>query len=354
MSELVKTTKRKTPTKGSKGVQALNSLRHGIQAKSVLPSEQTEYELHQNALHASLEPEGYLEERLTDRIALTLWRLTRLETWEASLLTERHRHAWESALFQNDGISRLLDSLNDTGTSQYRQVSSLNLQETLKELERLAYAPPADLLRDWADTALYARTLVENGNQLTRLYVPDREEQTNVTDAMLTELEAEAGEGLAGVLAETLAEWGVDAETVCRAAMGDAYEPEQAEGYENGDWTWEASELPGLWRLYEGEYTQRNDVVNAPHLVAYRKGCELKRDGERILELGDRARGLLTEEQNHAVMLSEKDVQKVQRYEGHLERVLYRALHELEALKDRRNGKQAPLARVEIHNDAGD
>ncbi len=95
MSELVKTTKRKTTTKAGKGVRALNSLRHGIQAKSVLPSEQAEYALHQNALHASLEPQGYLEERLTDRVALTLWRLTRLETWEASLLTERHRRAWE-------------------------------------------------------------------------------------------------------------------------------------------------------------------------------------------------------------------------------------------------------------------
>ena len=59
MTELVKTTKRKTTTKAGKGVRALNSLRHGIQAKSVLPSEQAEYALHQNALHASLEPQGY-------------------------------------------------------------------------------------------------------------------------------------------------------------------------------------------------------------------------------------------------------------------------------------------------------
>jgi hypothetical protein len=59
MTELVKTTKRKATTKAGKGVRALNSLRHGIQAKSVLPSEQAEYALHQNALHASLEPQGY-------------------------------------------------------------------------------------------------------------------------------------------------------------------------------------------------------------------------------------------------------------------------------------------------------
>ncbi len=351
MSELVKTTKRKAATKNGKGVRALNSLRHGIQAKSVLPAELEAYKVHQTALHASLEPEGYLEERLTDRVALTLWRLTRLETWEASLLTEQGRRVWESALFQNNGIGRLLDSLSKDGTTQYREVSSLNLQETLKELTRLAYGEPADLLRDWADTALYAQMLLEYGEQLTGFYSSGQNEQPEVTDDMLTGLGAEAGEGLANNLAETLTEWGVDAEAICKAAMGDAYEPEQAEGYENGDWTWEASELPGLWRLYRDEHAQQGNVVNEPHLMAYRKGSELKGNGERILELGDRAKALLTEQQNHAVMLSEKDVQKVQRYEGHLERVLYRALHELEALKDRRNGKAAPLARVEVHND---
>lgn len=34
---------------------------------------------------------------------------------------------------------------------------------------------------------------------------------------------------------------------------------------------------------------------------------------------------------------------------SYLERVLYRALHELEAMRERHNGRQAPLARVEVH-----
>ncbi len=49
------------------------------------------------------------------------------------------------------------------------------------------------------------------------------------------------------------------------------------------------------------------------------------------------------------MMLSDKEAEKLQRYEGHLERVLYRALHEVEALREKRNGGQAPLARVEVH-----
>ena len=42
------------------------------------------------------------------------------------------------------------------------------------------------------------------------------------------------------------------------------------------------------------------------------------------------------------------DLQKVARYEAHLSRQMYQALHELEALQARRGGKAAPLARVDI------
>lgn len=75
----------------------------------------------------------------------------------------------------------------------------------------------------------------------------------------------------------------------------------------------------------------------------------MTRNGERLLELGNRARLLLTERQAHAVVLTDAEVQKLQRYEAHLERVLYRALHELEAMEEKRLGKQTPLARVEVH-----
>ncbi len=36
------------------------------------------------------------------------------------------------------------------------------------------------------------------------------------------------------------------------------------------------------------------------------------------------------------------------RYESHLNRQLYQALHELEALKARRQGQAAPLARIDV------
>ena len=44
----------------------------------------------------------------------------------------------------------------------------------------------------------------------------------------------------------------------------------------------------------------------------------------------------------------EKTLEKVARYEAHLSRGLYKALHELEALQTRRSGGAAPLARLDV------
>ncbi len=50
-----------------------------------------------------------------------------------------------------------------------------------------------------------------------------------------------------------------------------------------------------------------------------------------------------------AALPPDKVLEKVTRYEAHLERGLYRALHELEAMQERKAGNAAPLARLEVH-----
>ncbi len=47
-----------------------------------------------------------------------------------------------------------------------------------------------------------------------------------------------------------------------------------------------------------------------------------------------------------------EDLAKIMRYEAHLNRQLYQALHELEALKARRQGQAAPLARIDLQASA--
>jgi hypothetical protein len=44
----------------------------------------------------------------------------------------------------------------------------------------------------------------------------------------------------------------------------------------------------------------------------------------------------------------EKTLEKIARYEAHLSRQMFKALHELEALQVRRSGGAAPLARLDV------
>jgi hypothetical protein len=45
---------------------------------------------------------------------------------------------------------------------------------------------------------------------------------------------------------------------------------------------------------------------------------------------------------------NDKTLEKVARYEAHLSRQLFKAMHELEALQVRRRGGSAPLARLDV------
>jgi hypothetical protein len=56
----------------------------------------------------------------------------------------------------------------------------------------------------------------------------------------------------------------------------------------------------------------------------------------------------LLAEHRDRILPEERDLQLITRYEAHLSRQMYQALHELEALQARRGGKAAPLARVDV------
>ena len=62
----------------------------------------------------------------------------------------------------------------------------------------------------------------------------------------------------------------------------------------------------------------------------------------------EEVQGQLLAARRERILPSEEDLQKVARYEAHLSRQMYQALHELEALQKRRSGGEAPLARVDV------
>jgi hypothetical protein len=85
-----------------------------------------------------------------------------------------------------------------------------------------------------------------------------------------------------------------------------------------------------LEELMEGARDKaRLDVISA------------KQEAERVeIELSNMRRERL--------LPDEKTLEKVSRYEAHLSRLMFKALHELEALQVRRSGGAAPLARLDV------
>jgi hypothetical protein len=90
-------------------------------------------------------------------------------------------------------------------------------------------------------------------------------------------------------------------------------------------------------------YTPLEGLLEKLHTMALRnlhKAREQARKVEKQLLQKRRAR----------ILPSTENMAKVGRYEAHLSRELYRALHELEALQTRRAGRLAPLGRVDVQS----
>lgn len=62
----------------------------------------------------------------------------------------------------------------------------------------------------------------------------------------------------------------------------------------------------------------------------------------------ERVEQRLSNMRRERLLPDEKTLEKVSRYEAHLSRLMFKALHELEAIQTRRSGGAAPLARLDV------
>lgn len=287
-------------TEAGKAVTRLNATRHGMLAELIPPAEAEDYAAHVAQLLEHYAPVGYLEAHLVDRIASALWRLRRVERYEAAVAARDTASALERARER-----RSTHGIDPHGIVSER-VEALERALELHDLgpERLALEP-APALFDWvwgwwhlADTA------------------------------------GHAGERL---------EWRI------AKALGLKRDEEWTEAETR--WTFAAACL-----AVEGfAALERGRVVKPPAVLAgwleYRDRLRwaLERAGE---EAAAHARA-----ETHAAALAALPhpgtLEKIAKYEAHLERVAYKALHELEALQDKRRGDAAPLARMEVHGREG-
>ena len=292
-------------TQEGKEVVRWNATRHGIRSPApVVPGiERAEdWQEHRDGILESLQPEGHFELVLAERVALLSWRLNRVIRFETESI----------ALYQE----RVEDDLADR-----RRFGS----------HVLGAAHPEDVRSNLKDARSDYRLI----KRLPKLQ----------NDKRLSSLDADR------IL------WAV-MEVTDRVAEGEVA-PE--------DLLDEIS-IPGV-----PENTQEWEDYDDWTAVAVRAGIEAiasatNEDPEELLEVATDAarRSIIGKEQ--AAKQVEQDLEqmsrerllpdaitleKVARYEAHLSRGLYKAMHELEALQARRSGGSVPLARLDVDGLAG-
>jgi hypothetical protein len=284
-----------------KEVVRWNATRHGIRSPApVVPGAEKaeDWEEHRDGVLESLSPEGHLETVLAERVALYSWRLNRVIRYETESI----------ALYQErveDDLAR--ERRFESGPDHPEAVrgNAKSAREEHRLFKRFAKMEDEKVISSFdADLVIWAA--MECAGKVAEGEVDPEELLGSVTVSGLPDSDCWEGyEGWTAGLVRTVIE---------KVAKATDEEPEELLEAAVRDARWKAERT----RL-EAEKVERQ-LQNMSR--------------ERLLP-------------------DDKTLEKVARYEAHLSRGLYKALHELEALQVRRLGGAAPLARLDVDGLAG-
>ena len=283
-------------TSAGKAVSRLNATSHGIfSGLRVLPNveRQLDWDIHVKSTLNDLKPLGYLERNLAERVALLLWRLGRVA-----------RHERETAALRQETV---VEDVTEARRCRHWLSSSKGL---LKE----AACNPADAVVavKWAKEAL---TLIESF-----LHLSDETELTSDDATLLISFMESAAE--------------VDVHSEDFPSFPGVPDDLALEDFK----PWTAGLVRSAWKVIADHAGQSLDVLYAKAVNDARTDFILA-DHERkraLRELDHCRRGRL--------LPTSDDLDKISRYEGHLERSLYRTLRELQRLQAARSGTMPPIA----------
>jgi hypothetical protein len=288
-----------------KEVVRWNATRHGIRsAAPVVPGveKREDWEAHRDGILDTLSPEGHLELVLAERVALLLWRLHRVTRYETESIALFQEKTEDDLADRRRFASRVLGAAHpeDVRDNLKAARSDHRLLKRFPKLKDDKHLSSFD-----ADRILW-----------TVMEVTDRVAEGEVApEDLLDEI------SIPGVPENTL-EWedyngwtagavraGIDA-----IATATDEDPEEL--------------------LEVATNSARRDIIGKEQAAE-----QVQRDLERM--------------SRERLLPDEKTLEKVARYEAHLSRGLYKAMHELEALQARRTGDAAPLARLDVDGLAG-
>ena len=297
-------------TENGKAITRFNARTHGVLSEVMPPQDAEAYAEHAGSILEHYRPVGYLEERLAERIATALWRLQRIERYEGAVIARDTAKAVKNLSGKPSDLERLTRELNgDPDPDIPRSLVTIlsDLADARTGLEVMQLGPVRAALEPGPRLLVWAWEFwgfADHGSpKFQRL---ERKIERAVERA-----------GFDGEWTESGEAWSFD--LACFAVTGFM---RCMRG-----WTGVKPVLEE-WEWYRGFLERRVRALENEAM-----------EGQRL--------------ETHAVALAgvphPDTVDKLTRYEAHISRQLYKAMHELEAIQDKRNGKVAPLARLEVH-----
>jgi hypothetical protein len=306
-----------------------NAVRHGLRSEPpVLPGERAEdWAEHRAGILRSLAPAGTLEQCLADRVALCLWRLRRAAAYETAVTAVGLEELEEPA--------RAGDADPPSSPGQ-PEPDATPLRKVLKELEakRQTVALEEDTSRlleqlpELAEDAPVGGDAVAGALSEINGELPGADERYFDT----SDKDFLAGLGLPGSALEAPYQWDGWTAGMVRQAIA-----EMARDFEA-----DPGEILAKAVASRREWDEQ-DKAEVRQLEARAK---LLRRQARVRQDRQRRRRMLPEG---------KTLEKVCRYEAHLNRQMLQALHELQRLQAARAGEQvAPPAALDVTVDAAE
>jgi hypothetical protein len=278
-----------------KEVARWNATRHGIRSPApVVPGVEKpeDWEEYRDRMLEDLAPLGNLELVLAERVALLSWRLHRVTRYETETIA----------------------------------TSQVKVEEDLAQKRRFSASVsegihPEDV-RGFAKHAEAQRRLLKRFPKLA-------------DEKRLGALDADSILWRALYLTDVVAEGEEEPEDVLKRVSI----PGVPEGVEWEDFeSWTAGMVrAGLEAIAKATGEDSEELLEVTTVQATREAAKAKQQAEQV-------------EQELANMSRERLLpsEKITRYEAHLSRQMFKALHELEALQVRRSGGAAPLARLDV------
>jgi hypothetical protein len=314
-------------TSAGKARSSRNALHHG--AFSTLPvvpglERNEDWEAHRAGIFNSLIPVGVLEEALAERVATCLWRLNRIHRYETAVTSV--------------GLERIADQLRPRRPVAKIALPGLEPDEeedldTLEPEEALGKTlREVDKVRETMETWEGTRRLLEQLPELPDEAPVDGDDAYGVFEDLLGAL-PEDGEYPDLEDPDLLAALGIP-------------EDELDEAYAWHGWT------AGMVRQGVAELANYGDLTPEQLLaMTLRARQKIQDQGKATLKTLEatvkalRWRIKVKEDRikRERMLPDAHTLQKITRYEAHLSRQLYQALHELQRLQAARDGQHVPL-----------